>query len=75
MVAIIKTKGMRNGKGELRKFSMDRGRLQANITAVFKHYYVLCSLRGLDFTSGLLIFKQCEPEEISNIFEYLYSHL
>ena len=75
MLAIIKTNEMKNGKTELRKFSADRGRLQVDIIAVFKHYYVLYSLRGLGFTSGLLIFKQCEPEEISNIFKYLYSHL
>lgn len=36
---------MKNGEGELRKFSVDRGRQQVDIIASFKHYYVfICNV-------------------------------
>lgn len=75
MVTIIKTSEMKNGKHKLRKLSVDRGRLQEDIIAFFKHYYVLCSLRGLGFTSGLLIFEQCEPKEIPTSLNICFFHL
>lgn len=60
MLKFIKTSEVKNSKRELGEFSVDRGRPQVDTTAVFKHCKVVCGLRGWNFTSGLLIYKQCE---------------
>lgn len=70
MIKIIKT-----SERELGKFSMDRGRPQVKIIAVFRNCNVMCDLRGWDFSSGLLIYKQCELEEILNIPKFKFPHL
>lgn len=73
MMTVIKTRERNNGKGELRNFSVDRGRLRVDIT--FPTMYCGVWLRGQGFASGVLIYNQCELEELLNISEFQCPHL
>ena len=75
MIKISKTIEVKNAERELGEYSVDGGRPQVKITAVSKNCNVMCDLRGWDFSSGLLIYKQCELEEISNIPKFKFPHL
>ena len=75
MIKIIKTSEVKNAERELGEFSVDRERSQVKITAVFRNCNVMCDLREWDFSSGLLIYKQRELEEVLNFPKFKFPHL
>ena len=75
MIKIIKTSEVKNAERELGEFSVDRERPQVKITAVFRNCNVMCVLREWDISSGLLIYKQRELEEVLNFPKFKFPHL